>query len=150
MGSQSFQIVDGKASKLSRWVSSKYDQALLALGVRLDEVEAEIDRGYDVNSEDWKHFVSAYRLMHEWTKTHGIPPPVVGLLLAAPYHDSEFNDFVRMRPMVEVQVRHVRQVQRLLDDMGIITVDMVPACQLHNRMNMMVSEVGGTSERDGP
>jgi len=56
MGSQSFQIVDGKASKLSRWVSSKYDQALLALGVRLDEVEAEIDRGYDVNSEDWKHF----------------------------------------------------------------------------------------------
>jgi lysophospholipase L1-like esterase len=130
-------------SKLLRWFSMRYDEALLKLAIRSDEIEAEIDRAYDVNSEDWKQFVLAYRLMNQWTKTHDIPPLVVGLLLATPYQNLELNDFIRAPARVETEVRHVRQVQRVLDDMGIITVDLVPAFQLHNRENMMVSKWEG-------
>jgi hypothetical protein len=130
-------------SKLLRWLSMEYDQALLELRLRVDQTEAEIERAYDVNSEDWKEFIAAYRSINEWTKSHQIPPPAVGLLLATPYHDPRLNDFLNMPPSVEAAVRHVRQVQRALDDMGIITVDLVPAFQRHNKQNMMVSRWEG-------
>jgi lysophospholipase L1-like esterase len=129
-------------SKLLMWVSMKYDQVLLIAGIRSDH-EASIERAYDLNSEDWKQFVSTYRKIHEWTKMHHIPPPLVGLLLATPYFNPQLNDFINMTPKVEVEVHHVKQVQQVLNNMGIPTVDYLPLFQRNNKQNMMVSKWEG-------
>jgi len=129
-------------SKLVRFVSMKYDQALLMARIRSDH-EASIDRAYDKSSEDWKQFVAAYRKIYEWTKTHHIPPPLVGLLLSSPYFDPELNDFIHMTPKVEAEVRHVKQVQEFLNDLGIPTVDYLPSFQQFNKQSMTVSKWEG-------
>ena len=129
-------------SKLVRFVSVKYDQALLMAGIRSDH-EASIERAYDENSEDWKQFVAAYRKIYEWTKTHHIPPPLVGLLLSSPYFDPELNDFIHMTPKVEAHVRHMKQVQGFLVGMGIPTVDYLPLFQRSNKQSMTVSKWEG-------
>jgi len=126
-------------SKLLMWVSLKYDQALLKAGIRSDH-EASIELAYNLNSEDWNQFVSAYRQIYEWTRMRHISPPLVGLLLATPYFDPQLNDFINMTPKVGAQVRHVKQVEQFLNNMGIPTVDYLPLFQRHNKQNMMVSK----------
>jgi lysophospholipase L1-like esterase len=129
-------------SKLLRWVTMKYDQVLLMTGIRSDH-EASIERAYDKNSEDWKQFVSAYQRIYEWTQTHHIPPPLVGLLLSSPYFDPTQDDFIDMTPKVQAQVRHVKQVQSFLNNLGIPTVDYVPLFQRFNKQSMTVSKWEG-------
>jgi lysophospholipase L1-like esterase len=130
-------------SKLLMWLSMKFDQALLTAGIRSDDSVDLTEQAYNVNSEEWKQFVSAYRQMYQWTRTHHIPPPLVGLFLVTPYFDPQRNDFIRMTPDIAVQVRHVKQVQQALGDMGILTVDYLPLFQRHNKQNMMVSKWDG-------
>ena len=130
-------------SKLLMWLSMKYDQTLLIAGIRSDNYVASLELDYNVNSEAWKQCVFAYRQIYEWTKTHHIPPPLVGLFLTTPYFDPSRNDFIRMTPKIDMEVRHVKQVQQVLEDMHILTVDYLPLFQRHNNQNMMVSKWDG-------
>jgi hypothetical protein len=87
--------------------------------------------------------VSAYEKILEWTQTRGIPPPVVGLFLTTLYDDPNKNDFIDMTPKIRTQIRHIRQVQLTLNNMGIHTVDYLPLFQRHNKQDMRVSKWEG-------
>ena len=129
-------------SKLMSWLTIKYDQLLMTVGLRPNGVTF-LEAAYDPSSDEWKRFVQAYERMLEWSKARRIPPPLVGLFLSTQYSKAELNDFIDMTPAIRMQDRFVKQVGATLSEMGIPTVDYLPLFRRNNRQNMMVDKWEG-------
>lgn len=129
-------------SKFVSWLTIKYDQLLMNLGLRPNAV-ASLEAAYDPRSAEWKVFVEAYARMLQWTKAQHIPPPLVGLFLAPQYSEPELNDFIDMTPAIRVQDRFVKQVGATLSEMGIPTVNYVALFRRYNKRRMTVSQWEG-------
>ena len=129
-------------SKLMNWLTIKYDQLLMNMGLRTNVVTS-LEAAYEPSSDEWKVFVGAYGRMLEWTKAQRIPPPLVGLFLCTLYSDAQLNDFIDMTPAIRIQDRFVKQVGVTLLGMGIPTVDYIPLFRRYNKQNMTVSKWEG-------
>jgi len=129
-------------SKLMSWLTMKYDQLLMNVGLRPNAVTS-LEAAYEPSSGEWKRFVKAYGTMFEWTKAQNIPPPLVGLFLTTLYSDPRLNDFIDMTPGMRMQDRFVKQVGATLSEMGIPTVDYLPLFLRYNKQNMTVSKWEG-------
>lgn len=130
------------SSKLFSWFTIKYDQLLMKAGIRPNAFTS-LESAYDSNSVEWRKFVAAYEKMVAWTKERGLPPPLVGLLITTPSHDSEQNDFVTMTPIMALQYKHMQQVKEALNRMGIPTVEFFDLFKRHNKQDLTVSRWEG-------